>query len=479
MGDATFDQLTGQSFNDPTFSTPISKLHWEKGDPGVAGFGENLVEPLIDAFSAAAAPFTGGASLAIPFALTGLKDSTTGNWGNIGGQLLGDAAAAIPFGAGQILGGAGGAALAGATEIAPFGETFGAESFGGAAGGLGGAVGGAMGDFGFGDQSGAFGGLGGGAPPTTGDFGGFVPSAPSFAPGSSDLAPQGSGGGGSAVTASNPFGTGMDPSLGGSASGSMTATPSTFGDPAAGAGGSAPALDPNANIDQEIAQWSTYGGGTPGAAPGAAATPDAGGTMGAGAGGTTGNQGWFGGLKDFLKQNKDLISLGTGVAGVGNAVWKNSQMQGGIDGLMKQAQQARLQATEFQQGYNALLQQALPLIQQGASGQVTPGQFANLMGTANRMKQQISARYAQQGGGNSTSLQQDLANVDLVIAGLQGTLAQSQLQGGAQLAQAATGQGGLNTQNAGAIGQFARLNAASDQDLMEALSMFAKASTQV
>jgi hypothetical protein len=60
---------------------------------------------------------------------------------------------------------------------------------------------------------------------------------------------------------------------------------------------------------------------------------------------------------------------------------------------------------------------------------------------------------------------------------LQQTMAMGQLQAGISLANGAGGQAGLNGGALSSIGQFARLNAASDSELTNALGAFAKAST--
>jgi hypothetical protein len=266
----------------------------------------------------------------------------------------------------------------------------------------------------------------------------------------------------------------------------MTATMPTFGDTQGGVTSSAPAVTgggaggPTSAPAFDINNPASFDAGIPGS--GQAAVNAANQVGPAVMDPTTGLNaapdapGWFGGVKDFLRQNKDIISLGTGALGVGNAIMKNSQMQGGIDALTAQARQAQMNSTQFQQGYNDLLAQALPLIQQGANGQVNPQQAASLLATANRMKTEINARYASSGGGGqSTARQQDLANVDLLINGLQGTLATAQIDAGARVAGAATGQGGLNQGQTSSIQQLARLNAASDQDLTQALQMFASA----
>jgi hypothetical protein len=187
--------------------------------------------------------------------------------------------------------------------------------------------------------------------------------------------------------------------------------------------------------------------------------------------------GWFSGVKDFLKQNKDIISLGTGALGVGNAIWKNSQMQGGLDALIEQANAARMSTQMFQNSYNQLWQQAQPLIQAGMNGELTPAQAANVMATAQRMKQEIQGKYAglggqQQGGTNE---QQDLNNVDLIIAGLQNAMAMSTLGAGINLIGAGDKIAGLNGGINSSIGQLARANMASDIELQQALTGFATA----
>lgn len=466
---------------------------------GGGGGPLSVLQPVIDVGSVLAAPFTGGASLALPFAFTGAEDIASGNFNNLPLQLAGDTLAAFTGGAGDLLSGAATGALdaTGAVAGAGLGDTLGAlgttavEAGGGlgaAEAGLGGAaaagLAGAAGDggFGFGDLSGAFGGLGGEPAPTGADFGGAagVPAASplptsSFGGITPDVGPVG-GGGTSVASGLDPFGVGGP---GGVATGGATAQNVTFGDPTGVTSSvpSTPALDPNAaTAGANPADYQAIFGNTGVGPTGTATGPLAGTSIASGGNMGGGGGGFFGGIKDFLKNNKDLITLGTGALGVGKAIYSNAQMQGGIDALMAQAQQARLNAGEFQNGYNSLLQQALPLIQQGASGNINPQQAANLLTTANRMKTQIQARYASMGGGgNSTAMQQDLNNVDAVIAGLQGTLATAQISAGAQVANAATGQGGLNAQNANSIAQFARLSAASDAELNDALYQFASA----
>jgi hypothetical protein len=78
---------------------------------------------------------------------------------------------------------------------------------------------------------------------------------------------------------------------------------------------------------------------------------------------------------------------------------------------------------------------------------------------------------------NSTAAQQDLNNVDLLIAGLQDTMAQNTLKSGISLAGAATGSGALTASANSPVAQYANLSLQSDRDLTDALSAFAKAST--
>lgn len=485
---------------------PIAQRHLCSG----GGFG-NIAQIVSDVVGGVAAPFTGGLSLALPFLTTGIENIATGDWSNIGGQLAGDALSAVPFGVGEFLGPAAGGALSGVADTA--GGVF--DALGGTMGGAPAALAGPLGEIGAGAGEAAIGGLpglleglaggagggfggggggwiGGGLDGGGGEF--TVPTTPSIAPGPGgslpDMGPIGSGGG-SAYSAADPFGAGgpVGGDLGGSASGSATAQYSGFGVPTTGTTGgptsSVPALDPNGGGPGNIAPDpgtfpGTPAGGQlpmPGGVPQSATAADLGavGSTPAGAGG-----GAMSALSQFLKDNRSLISTGLGAAGVGNAIWKNSQMQGGIDALISQAKQSQMFMSQFQNGYNQLLNQAIPLIQQGANGQINPGQAASLLASANRMKTEIKAKYASMGGtgGQSgTNLQQDLNNVDNIISGLRQAMAMGQLEAGVRLAGGAGGFGGLNQGALSSVGQFARLNAASDAELTDALGSFARAAT--
>ena len=111
------------------------------------GGAGGIVQILADVVGAAAAPFTGGASLALPFAVTGAENAISGDWSHVGTQLAGDALSAVPFvgselgvfdALGSALGGVGaggglGGATAGAGEAAVGAATDAATTVTGAA----------------------------------------------------------------------------------------------------------------------------------------------------------------------------------------------------------------------------------------------------------------------------------------------------------------------------------------------------------
>lgn len=512
------------------FRPQVWEVHRYIAPQGGGKSPKGILTPIVDFASAVAAPFTGGASLAIPFAMTGVNDAITGNWNNLPLQLAGDAAAAVPFGIGEAfgpslsgLGAAGGAAdMAGTGAGSAFGSAFGstAGDFLGGAGGsafgsamgagagsgisdflsgagdaVAGGAGGFGGDFGstFGSTAGDF--LGAGGTPS---LGGVTPNSimPQVSPVASlggttpDVMPAGAGG--SAVTAADPFGvggvgTGEDTVLSLGPPPASSNIPSVFGgDPvgAAAAGGGGGTTGTSAfgtmfgtEAGQDLADPFPSLPGAAGPSGSGSAFGDA---MGAQAGFNMGSadQGLFGGVSRFLSDNKNLISLGTGAFGVGNAIYKNMQAQQGLDLLTQQAQQAQMFASQFQNNYNQLFQQAQPLIQAGMNGQLTPQQAANVFASANRMKQEIAAKYASMGQTGGTNEQQDLNNVDLIIAGLQQSLSMSTLAAGINLLGGASSTAGLNGGMNSAIAQLARYNMGSDQDLTQALTGFAKAAGQ-
>lgn len=111
------------------------------------GGGGGIVQAVADVVGAVAAPFTGGASLALPFLVTGAENVISGDWSHVGTQLAGDALSAVPFvgselgvfdALGSALGGIGaggglGGATAGAGEAAVGAATDAATTVTGAA----------------------------------------------------------------------------------------------------------------------------------------------------------------------------------------------------------------------------------------------------------------------------------------------------------------------------------------------------------
>lgn len=528
---------------DPWAPHPVvnRKTVCEGGDGGFLSF----LNPVIDVLSAAAAPFTGGASLAIPFAATGIEDVATNNFNNLPLQLAGDAVGAITGGAGDALSGAAGAAADTGFGFADLSGALGGVGPGGDVGatlsGLAGAGGDALASAG--PSIGGLaaieepgGGFSSGVPVPSFDPAntisgmtsvpgnvGAAPTMPSVASpagisGFPSATPAG-GGGASAFLAANSPGGAIDPSMGfgdgisslgsggtGDQSGPGMIDPVT-GQPIAPPSSSAPAVAPRTMSD-----FDTTGGiGAPGtqiaqAAPGAGSTTASAGVtpqgadplMGGYTGDTTGfggnpnvypggntpptsSGGWLGGLKGFLKDNAGLISLGTGAAGIGKAIYDNiaTNRTDGLAALEGYVRQAQMNAAAFQNQYSQLANQALGLIQAGSNGYVNPNQYANLLATANRMKAQISARYAATDPGAKTNLQQDLNNVDLLIAGLQGSMAAQTMNAGVALANAATGQGALGPGGSvQPISSLVNLQTGSGKELTDALSGFASAAAK-
>lgn len=426
-----------------------------------------------------------------------------GGGGCLGGALdtLTEALGALPT------------AAAGLVEGEPAGQVFGnigksvadtGLAAAGGAGGLGdflGGASGAAGDFGFADASGAFGGLGGAAAPTAGEFGGVLGEAANAAadsglgfadfsgafgglgdtaaPGATGAAAgAGTGAAGDAGSAiaggapaaapataapiagatpagiTDPFGlagAGGAPGVGdtATATGSASAFSDTFGTPAGGGtfGGSA-----GSGVGGDLA------GGGGGAAPGDFSFADQSGAFGGLNGAapptaadfpsSTGSV--FGGLKDFLKANKDWLGLaGTGVS-VGRSLLKGNQPPGG-DALNAQRQQI----------LNTLMQQSQLL----ASGQLTPEQTQQFMNDLNAHISSIKAKYASLGQPGSTAELQDVAAAQALTTGNIGAQ---------QTRQISTGLQGLGL----AANQADRLTAdqmAQDQQISDAIARLAAA----
>lgn len=345
----------------------------------------------------------------------------------VGGTFLGDAITNSPINPTQIgiqtLGGLAGESGLGSAIGSAFGDAVGgASDFGfadlsGAFGGLGDTAAPTAGDFGasafgeagpglgfsFGDLSGAFGGLGGTPAPTAGDFTSLSGAAP--AGGAAVGGAAGVGGGPAASPAAgltttsfeNPFGGdigGSAPGVGGGspgfASGQLTATPSTFGEPSETVANAAP----GATNAPDLA--SPLGDSTGFTAPFAPAD-----VLGRVSDYTAGNQGFFGNLASKIGDyvgNHPFQAAGTAL-GAAN-IFRQLLSSNNIDvNALTAAQKAAFDRIQ------ALSQQ----LTQGG-GQLTPEQAQQFANDLQAIQSAITARYTSKGQApNSTSVMEDLA----------------------------------------------------------------------
>lgn len=432
------------------FNQPQPGINPPGGLGGLASvFGSGIGGILATMAGLGLAPFTGGLSLAPALAI----DAGIGATGGLGGNLLGDAFSGSPVNlgnlgesagiggvtgvAGGLLGGAGGGLPTGSGDV--LGTDLG--TFGAAAGDAGSGIG----SFDFGDLSGAFGGEGANA------GNGLSAAVGTQAPGTgiAAAAPAGafgaSGGGSPAAGATaqsvaSPFDTGLGaggaPGAPGSdlgafettpapgvASGSATATNSPFGvpntGPVTGTGGNpGTAADvftaPEAPADILGDNLPSGGGGgfdfanNSGAFGGLGSNPVP--TAASLSGGGSGLSSAFGGVRDFIKSNKDLLGLGLGVGGIGRQLLQSGQST---------------PATAQLQGLFNQLQQQLQALQ---GGQLSPAQQQQFQNNLTATLAKIRSTYGSMGQGRSTSEMEDEAAATAASTGAQATAMSQNLQ---------------------------------------------------